>query len=457
MRLKLDFSLSGADRLTFINSYLPTLPNPTPEELETIANYLLWATPDRKELRSKGIIPPSKSNDWDTQIESLEALSENPAVDESSFRPLDAPQIRIKKEKFSRAEARKEAPPFILSILENLFTKIDELDFQISVYELKIGKRTEPIRASLVERIMEARRQELEQETKKWNQHLYLKARHLLIQLRSDQFMLRDSYKQNVGNSPTARTTFYEVEEPTFEAGINVFPLGLFKKREEAKKESSSSSSSSKYVEGANTIIFKKNPSPSLYTPDQIKLISDFYWENQRNLCERATKVFFDFRNEEHVYQLILLRRSLSILNKEEDSTIPQLFDTLDYYIGEADLTEAQREILDLKFQHKENQDIAGLINRKYGKNYAPNYISTIFKQKIVKKICEAVSLHYEKISNLFFEEEFKKCSCCGRELLKREDFFMRRKKAPDGFNGRCKLCDREKRKEKKEAFNLYE
>lgn len=445
-RLKLDFSLSGADRLTFINSYLPTLSSPTPEELETIANYLLWATPDRKNLRNSGIIPPSKSTDWDTSVESLEALSENPAVDESSFRSLDAPQIRVKKEKFSRTEARKEAPPFILSVLEDLFTRIDELDFQISTYELRIGKRTEPIRTALLERLSEGRQEVLAEETSKWNQHTYLKARHLLIQLRSDQFTLRDSYKQNVGNSPTARTAFFPSEDPTFEAGINVLPLGLFRKIE-----------NSDTPVGPNTLIFKKNPSPSLYTQEELKSISDFYWDNQKNYSERATKIFFDFRDENHVYQLILLRRFIENFRNEEGSTILQLLDTLDYYIGEADLSDVQREILDLKFQHKENQEIASIVNKKYGKNYALNYISTIFKQKIIKKICEAVVLHYEKVSNLFFEEEFKKCSCCGRELLKREDFFMRRKKAPDGFNGRCKLCDREKRKEKKEAFNLNE
>ena len=309
-RLKLDFSLSGADRLTFINSYLPTLSNPSPEELETIANYLLWATPDRKNLRNSGIIPPSKSTDWDTSVESLEALSENPAVDESSFRSLDAPQIRVKKEKFSRSEARKEAPPFILSVLEDLFTRIDELDFQISTYELRIGKRTEPIRTALLERLSEGRQEILAKETSKWNQHTYLKARHLLIQLRSDQFTLRDSYKQNVGNSPTARTAFFPSEDPTFEAGINVLPLGLFRKIENSDTPM-----------GPNTLIFKKNPSPSLYTQEELKSISDFYWDNQKNYSERATKVFFDFRDENHVYQLILLRRFIENFRNEEGST----------------------------------------------------------------------------------------------------------------------------------------
>ena len=442
MRLKLNFNLTGPARLEFINSYLPTLQNPTPEELETIANYLLWSDPNRKNLRNSGIIPPSSSTDWDTQVESLEALSENPAVDENSFRPLTAPQTKIKKEKFSRSEARKNAPPFILSLLEDLFTRIDELDYQIEVFELRVGKRTEPIRQSLLDRISIERRSKLESEVENWTQHTYIKARHLLIQLRSDQYTFRDSYKREVGNSSTARSFNFLEDDPTFGVGINVYPLGLFRKKE--KKD----------VQCADTLIFKHNPSPSLYTSKELKLISDYIWENQRNFDERATRFYFSFEDEDHIYQLILLRKFLENLELQEDSTIPQLFDTLDYYIEEADLTEAQREILDMKFQHKENQDIAGYINRKYEKNYALNYISTIFKQKIIRKIVEAVKLHREKIQNLFFEEEFKKCSCCGKELLRREDFFMKRKKSPDGFNGRCKICDREKRKEKKEKIN---
>ena len=44
-----------------------------------------------------------------------------------------------------------------------------------------------------------------------------------------------------------------------------------------------------------------------------------------------------------------------------------------------AEITEVQREILDLKMKHVCNQDIAFTINKKWGKSYTVNYISTIF------------------------------------------------------------------------------
>ena len=442
-RLRLNFNLkTPAERLNFINNYLPSLPNPTSEELETISNYLLWASESnspRKDLKSRGILPPSKSNDWDEKVESLEALYENPAVDESDFKPLTAIPTRIAREPFSRSKARQEAPAFIRDTLEALFLQIDELDYKIELYELKTGKRTEPIRETLISRLDLRSRARAEEEIAHWEVLNYIRARHFLIQLRSDQYTIRDSYKQNVGASVTAKNIGYSpVDEPIFGDGIDVKPLGLLQHSKDKEKTD------------ITELIFYPAPSPSRYTSEQLKKISAYIWDYKKKLEHQGTRIYFDFENEDHIYQLLLLERTLKKIDITEDSTINSLVETLDYYIQEANLSEIQRRILDMKRAHKENYDIAQEVNKEFGKHYAQNYISTIFKQKIIPKIIEAVKLHKEKIENLFFEEEFKKCSCCGRELLRREDFFMRRERSLDGLNGRCKDCDREKRKEKK-------
>ena len=98
------------------------------------------------------------------------------------------------------------------------------------------------------------------------------------------------------------------------------------------------------------------------------------------------------------------------------------------------------------------NQDIAGYINKKYGKSYTANYISTIFKQKIIVKIVEAAALHRDTIENCFFEENFKACSCCGKILLLDSRNWIRKARSKDGFQNRCKICEREMRKKKKEG-----
>jgi hypothetical protein len=62
------------------------------------------------------------------------------------------------------------------------------------------------------------------------------------------------------------------------------------------------------------------------------------------------------------------------------ESNLKKLLDTLKYYIALTDLNETQSEILDLKINKVKNQDIADIINKKYGKSYTANYISTIFR-----------------------------------------------------------------------------
>jgi hypothetical protein len=115
-----------------------------------------------------------------------------------------------------------------------------------------------------------------------------------------------------------------------------------------------------------------------------------------------------------------------------------------------ADLTDIQREILELKIRKVKNQDVAKQINGKYGKGYTANYISTIFKQKIIVRINEAAQLHWDVIENCFYPENFKKCTCCGRELLLDPRNFVRKSRSKDGFNSKCKRCEKKERQKKK-------
>jgi hypothetical protein len=51
-------------------------------------------------------------------------------------------------------------------------------------------------------------------------------------------------------------------------------------------------------------------------------------------------------------------------------------------------------DILHAKLNKKKNVDIAEEINKKYGTSYSPNYISTIFRQKVLTKIAATASYH---------------------------------------------------------------
>ena len=136
------------------------------------------------------------------------------------------------------------------------------------------------------------------------------------------------------------------------------------------------------------------------------------------------------------MYQIFQIFFELSDAAEDADleSTLPELMKTLNFYVERAELSEMHKEVLDLKLKKVRNVDIALRINNKWKKAYTPNYISTIFKQRIIPKISEAAAYHEKIVSNVFFEEEFKPCSVCGRVLLKDSFNFTHRSRSKDGF-----------------------
>ena len=254
--------------------------------------------------------------------------------------------------------------------------------------------------------------------------------RHLLVELRRQQFTLKDSYSSIIQRH-TVPSVEYMPNSIGFETEISVLPLGI-------KNENKIAS-----------LIFREEYIPSEYTEEELKSISDFLWEKKKE----SNNIIIDFRELEHVYNLFTLFFDLEdeALKKEIESETDSLLQTLKFYTDMADLSEAQREILDLKVRKYKNQDIANIINQKYNKSYTANYISTIFRQKIIKQINEAAQFHEEIIGNLFFPENFKRCTCCNKMMLRTPENFVRKIRAKDGFSNRCKKCDKADRLRKKE------
>ena len=432
-RLKLNFSLETAEeRKNFIDTYIVQFPDLTRSEAETIANYLLWGK-DQKgvpigaetELETKW----SKTN---SDIESLESLLENPVSKTLYFKSLnDSVPIKKGRVVFNRDKVRKEAPPYLLKIFEDLWRQIDEDDLLINYYEIKVGKRTKPPRDELLRRFSEEDRQEIENAAQQLNQYNYLKKRHELIELRREQFTLQDSFQTTINLHQNFLSFFNG--SISFETDINVLPLGLA-------------------AGPMKELIFNKEFDPAALNEEQLQKISDFIWKKKNKVDSNS----LDFRNLEVIYQIYLFKEDfIDQIEKEKEAhqlegNLKDLLDTLDFYESITDLTEVQLEILRLKEKHIKNSDIASYINKKYGKSYTANYISTIFRQKIISKINEAVELHRETIENCFFPENFKKCSDCGRVLLLDGRNWVRKARSKDGFQNKCKRCEREGRKKKR-------
>ena len=408
---------------------------PTEEELETMANYLLWGqdsdglNPDQR----KEIQLPRKNQTWAAQnLESLDALLESPTFLENSISKLGTNTTKKMRQNLSRSQLQQLLSPDQLSLFEELWETIDRTELLINFFELQKGKRTKPPRDELLSRFSPAEQDELQKRATSLNQFKYLKLRHLLVELRRQQYTLLDSVRPQVlGFSEALPPSTFD-EEKIFEADIPVLPLGLWEER-----------------------IFRDFGEilPNSYTEKELKQISKIYWKKKEEAerLQRESNIFyFDFRDLEMVYQLFL---GLEEFGDEEESflsTNSKFLKTLWYYVRQADLSPIQEEILALKIQRKKNQDIAAAINSKFGKSYTTNYISTIFRQKILPAINEAATYHERLIGSVFFEEEFKTCTKCGRLLLRDPANFVRRSRAKDGLSNHCKRCDKEEREKKK-------
>lgn len=429
-RLKLDFQLESAqERSDFINSYINTLDHITATEANTIANYLLWGKDEAGIAVGADLDLETKWSREESTPDSLDAVLESPSASHIYVRGLTEATI-YKKPRivFDRTETRKEVPPHLLETFENLWRLIDEIDLEINFYEEKIGKRDKPPRAELLKRFNEEETEQIRQRAYKLNQYTYLKRRHELIDLRREQFTIRDSYRStfNVTQSiftPHSNTT-------VFDCDIEILPLGLADTT-------------------VGDLIFDLNFDPAHFNEEQLRKISRLVWAKKKVNPETA----FDFRNLEAVYQLYLYK--FEIIDQAEKDKLSSriepnqlaLIHTLDFYEQIADLTDLQLEILRMKEKKEKNADIAYYINKKYGKSYTANYISTIFRQKIIIKINEAAELHRETIENCFFPENFRKCPDCGRVLLLDPRNWVRKARSKDGFQNKCKRCEKKSRK----------
>lgn len=116
-----------------------------------------------------------------------------------------------------------------------------------------------------------------------WNQYKYLKQRHWLVEMRREQYTLRDTYKQTIFS--TSSDDFCATPTYDFDAGIEVLPLGLKQKN---------------ILSG---VVFRKwadlNP---MNTPNELlEDISKLYWQKQAYKPD-SMQQYFDFRELEHVY-----------------------------------------------------------------------------------------------------------------------------------------------------------
>ena len=428
-RLHLNFELeSDEERAQFVQEYMTSLNfTPTESELETISNYILWGkSSNGKNAQQNGEVEIKK---WaETPVESLEALVESPGFSETSLRSLKDPPARIQRIVFDRQAALRDAPDHLKQVFSDLFRQIDEIELELNYYELWVGKRKLPPREKLEQAFTEEERQALNEKALRLSQFKYLKLKHLLVELRAQQYTYYDTYATKITTHFGAREPVINSESIYIGEDISIYPIGL--------KDDSLLSQK----------IFRddREPAPNDFTEEELKKISELLWKPQ-------TSNYIDFTKPEHVLNVYLLRADLEDAQMEDPHGLygaaGRLLHTLEYYEKRANLSPLQKDLLELKLHNVPNLNIAKQLNQTYNKTYNENYISTIFHQKIIPSIADAAVAHREILENIFYPENFKKCRDCGRTLLMTSDNFVRQKKSSDGFAPRCKQCEKLKRK----------
>lgn len=435
-RLNLDWTLkTKQERNQFAHKYLSSISFiPTETELDTIAKYILWGvSDDGLNGRQEGLDLPTRAHTWDAstaQVESLDELLESPTFSENIIRKPEDPVFKTPKVQFSRTEARTCAPDHLKGSFEDLWREIDEVELLVTFYELDHNRRTAPVREALLKRFTNDKIEEIHERSTHLNLYAYLKQKHLLIELRRQQYTLKDGYCEPM----LLRATFTTPVSTQVIWGedVDVRPLGL------------------PYNSPISSKIWRTDrfPVPSDFSEFELKLLSSYLWSS------RPERPVFDFTNVDHLTKLANLIGELHEQVEYEDfefgSTLPELLQVWDTYYSLAPLKEVQREVLDRKLRHETNEQIVNALNEKFGKHYTLNYISTMYCKVIIPTIAYTARRHREICENLFFPENFKTCIDCGAVLLRDSENFVRKSRSSDGYSPRCKRCEKKIRDARK-------
>ena len=387
--LDLDFSLSTSkERKQFIDNYIKGR-NFTQKEIETMANYILYGKDndgtnivDRKEVEISTKYGSYKKKN----PESLDSLIESPTFNENKITNTNI----YKKEKPTIDREKDKDVPGIKDLWK-------AIDYYQHLIDVNTGKEEDP-------------------SARKLTQLELYKIKHMVIEMRREQFTLRDMVKPTLFYGSLVR----DIENPTnpdilwdSNEDFAIKPLGLL---------------------SSNPKRFK----------DLLNLEERDYHYNENS------KYILDFTNPLHIYYLIEYYEDLLIAAEDKPERLTDdIIETLNFYIELADLDEIKTAILELKKKKVPIKDIQAYIQEKYNSTHSKNYISTIYKQKICGAIAAAAQLHYDMYMNRDNRSKWKKCNQCGEIKFLDSRNFMRKAKSSDGYNSKCKKCCKKNRLER--------
>ena len=347
--IKLDYTIeSPEERNELVKQILAENPDPNPRYLEILADYLVLCM-EKQEKKERKILTENRLttvNKRETSFEGLVSTLEN--GEDGIYNLINESKTTIFQPKVSITKKDIEEIPFLKQLRE-----------AINMWEEKL-------------KVAQGKDKFIIKKT--------------LIELRKDQYLIKDSYRQPIRLTKVSRSKHYlKLEESySFNPEGYVIPKGF-----------------------------------SLCNPKVCSAI----------LCNYSKLKEHSWGNfEGDLYYLL----------EEFDDISDQALAAEPLY----------RQIVVDKIDGMQNIEIQQDLLSKFGRTHSLEYISSLWRKKIPNLIASAaedslLNWHYQEVER----GKFKRCSRCGQIKLAHNKYFSKNKTSKDGFYSICKECRNNKAK----------
>lgn len=346
--IKLDYSLeTPEERKQLVEKILSEIEDPTPKYLEILADYLILCM-EKQEKKEKKIITENRMatiNKRETSFEGLVSKFENGEDGVYNLMTKNKNIIFQPKVTITKKDLEEIQP------LRQLREGIDAWDAKLKTTE---GKDAFIIKKALIE-------------------------------MRKDQYVIKNIYKQPIVFTKITRSRSYIKldEEISFNEEGYCVPTGV-------------------------SCINPKICETALCNYEKLKQSSYGNFESD------LWFFMYDFDN--------LLKKAL------EDYPLYQ-------------------QLVKYKIDGLQNEQIQKLLKEEFGTTHTVEYLSCLWRNKIPKMIASTAEDEYLQWYYLIKEKgKFKKCSRCGQVQLAHNKYFSKNKTSKDGFYSLCKKCRNKKK-----------
>lgn len=347
MSLKLDYTLqSPEERKELVEKILQETPNPSERYLEILADYLVLAM-EKQEKKESGILTENRMatiNKRETSFEGLVSQFEN--GEDGIYNLVTEDKNQIFQHKVEITEKDLEEIPFLKQVRE-----------AIEMWEKRLKTAS--------------------------GRDAYI-IKKAIIDLRKDQYIIKNAYRKPVVTMHASHTTHYtplDTEEKVVDGEIVYSGISLMDYK----------------ICSAILCNYSK-----LKAAGEGNFISDAWYlmEDFDRVCGGALKDY-------------------------------------PYY----------ERLVEYKIDGKQNLEIQELLQVEFGIKHSIEYISSLWRNKIPKLIADYAEDEFLDWWYLTQEKgKYKKCSRCGQLKLAHNKYFSKNKTSKDGYYSICKDCRNKKK-----------